>query len=1714
MKPVKGLSKDYKLLEQPAQTYPFGKNGIWNGNTMAIQNEKGFRISSANIPGTINGVVETDSNPIIFSTDDVNSFIGFYNEATDQYDSRIDDTTLPYKLNFKKTYFIKGEARRNYKNHIEVAWLDKLNPVRFADLDEPPTDLSNYLIFPEYKAPTINLEIVNGGTLGMGSYFVGAKYTNADGTETRFSTLTPPIFATAPNFGALPGTSTGKSLKITITGTDSRYTHIQVVIVKRVKGVTTAVQLPAVPVTDPLTVLFTGSEGDDITLEETLIPAAFYNNAGAITQLNDILYLADIKESQILNLQKYASLARIRWQSKYVDTLENNDDVKSGKIRTFKHGEAYAGYLVYALTNGQFTDAFHIPGFTPDANALMLDPAATAQGFTAYKYQTNTLGINFDIPNKTGNTGYWINRSEVYPNRPEFDSSAIGGEDLRGKPVRHHKMPTLQQTGSLLYSSVTNYGSKGLDALGLIVENIVIPPELIGTVIGYELYYAKRDYASSTIASQAMLTYGAYSGRTGNDVYFTGGNWDASVNRSDFSHSDGSRAFRLVGDVWKVNHPDLMVNRPAVIPTFMASNFKIQANIGTNNLIKQSVDEVNFITDFYTNGNILDRSYSIKGVKDSGYLINNGSRGNIKNIKSEDGFVGRYNVNSFPLTKDEVIKAARQTEGSFNVPAYEQSFNIDLVTVKDDIYRTFTNQDLVRTGIINDISSAGNNFAYTGDCFLVLHAYWAYGLSNSLDRFPTQPGRQDGINSSDEDTYVDEFYYGTSGTKAVRRYATESIMNMWQRYIDPAVPESRFWTAISADTMNGMDRNKDNNLIAISKDSNSIGDLLNGIKAFDFDAANIEDSPYKIIRSTKQTQEAKFNSWKNYNALDYFETEKNMGRIINLQGMNDRLIIHHRNALYWTEDKTTLQGDILAVTLGTGDIFRLPPRQGKVSKLGYGGTQHQLACTLTDFGYVFPDAETGVWFVLNDQGLMEMNMDMYNFFREYVNIPEINPFIGNGICVGYDREFKRILITVKNQQLSSGSESTNPNYVPNYQPTAEFFAKLTPGVSIVFKDGRYQLYKGQNTSIYQCTIYPLPELGNYTWNVNELEVVGFVVGQISATGDGSLSYILLSGNDDNAFSLDPITGNLTVGNSAALNTSIRSEFNMVAKVMDTHGGSDTGNIRVIITPVAKPPVTQDYIVSIDENIPADTSIVAVAATDPKGLALTWSIVSQSVPGAVAINSATGQLSVADATAFNYEVNPQIDVVVQVTNTVPLSAISNVTIFLNDLNEPPIAYDKTVTILTTATGVVMVYNKPTDPDQSGQTITEEVVSESTPGAFLVNTTTREVSVAPGAVLSPLLSPYIIHMLARDNGTPSLTTPFTLTINVNYEPTPVTINWSINRQPVPYVDGNILVYKGGIEIERRDFNGSGVLTGPYLTGDTLEIQAFHFAFSNRWPDDASLTFIVKNAVGTIIHTYTGGTVMDALVDDYILTLVDNTYSLEVTTFSADASLATLGYDVINNNIGIADEVVYMQVIDDTTGLSMLDLIPAPSFGTHREGNYNVKNDANTQRVTIRNTSGIDIGIRLKTLGAYDRTFNMVAGQILTKPGLDKTKVTLTVQGTSGPIIPPDPPVNTSPIIAQYGTRIEGSPATIGNTYRDEAAARSLKGTSAPSRSLWFSGTLSNDTILYRDSAMTQIAFCYSYYIPATDMIFIINGSGCSGTVGNNGSAPGAVRNLQAY
>ncbi len=102
-----------------------------------------------------------------------------------------------------------------------------------------------------------------------------------------------------------------------------------------------------------------------------------------------------------------------------------------------------------------------------------------------------------------------------------------------------------------------------------------------------------------------------------------------------------------------------------------------------------------------------------------------------------------------------------------------------------------------------------------------------------------------------------------------------------------------------------------------------------------------------------------------------------------------------------------------------------------------------------------------------------------------------------------------------------------------------------------------------------------------------------------------------------------------------------------------------------------PPTVNDQAFALDENATNATVVGTVAASDPDaGDTLSYAITGGNTGGAFAINAATGEITVANSTALNFETTPSFVLTVEVTDTGNLIDTATVTVNLNDVNEMP------------------------------------------------------------------------------------------------------------------------------------------------------------------------------------------------------------------------------------------------------------------------------------------------------------------------------------------------------------------------------------------------------------------------------------------------------------
>jgi hypothetical protein len=218
-----------------------------------------------------------------------------------------------------------------------------------------------------------------------------------------------------------------------------------------------------------------------------------------------------------------------------------------------------------------------------------------------------------------------------------------------------------------------------------------------------------------------------------------------------------------------------------------------------------------------------------------------------------------------------------------------------------------------------------------------------------------------------------------------------------------------------------------------------------------------------------------------------------------------------------------------------------------------------------------------------------------------------------------------------------------------------------------------------------------------------------------------------------------------------------------------NGGEELAFDYIRITGVSnRPPVIAPQTFSLAENSANNTVVGTVAASDPDaGQTLAYAITGGNTGGAFSINSATGQIQVANSAALNFETTPSFALTVQVTdNGSPvLNASATVTVNLTNVNEAPstpIDTDATANAVAenAANGTTVgITASSTDPE--GGAIAYSLTN-SAGGRFAINATTGVVTVANGLLLDYETNTSHSITVQASDGTLTSTQSFTIQI----------------------------------------------------------------------------------------------------------------------------------------------------------------------------------------------------------------------------------------------------------------------------------------------------------------------------------------------------------------
>lgn len=233
-------------------------------------------------------------------------------------------------------------------------------------------------------------------------------------------------------------------------------------------------------------------------------------------------------------------------------------------------------------------------------------------------------------------------------------------------------------------------------------------------------------------------------------------------------------------------------------------------------------------------------------------------------------------------------------------------------------------------------------------------------------------------------------------------------------------------------------------------------------------------------------------------------------------------------------------------------------------------------------------------------------------------------------------------------------------------------------------------YKGINGTIYTNSTVLLPytsivllkmpvttnqppSIQNQGFQLNENSPNGTTVGTVLASDPNTgqiLTYSILSGNTNGAFTIGATTGIVKVANTAALNFEVNPSITLVVKVQDNGTGNlvSQANVTVTLINLNEAPLIVNQSFSVTENSSIGSQVGTVVASDPDaGQTKAFSILSGNTNSAFAINSSTGILTVANSSALNIASTPIFSLIIKVQDNGTGNLSSQATATINILS---------------------------------------------------------------------------------------------------------------------------------------------------------------------------------------------------------------------------------------------------------------------------------------------------------------------------------------------------------------------------------------------------------------------------------------------------------------
>jgi len=315
-----------------------------------------------------------------------------------------------------------------------------------------------------------------------------------------------------------------------------------------------------------------------------------------------------------------------------------------------------------------------------------------------------------------------------------------------------------------------------------------------------------------------------------------------------------------------------------------------------------------------------------------------------------------------------------------------------------------------------------------------------------------------------------------------------------------------------------------------------------------------------------------------------------------------------------------------------------------------------------------------------------------------------------------------------------------------------------------------------DSAIYFTSNDP-PSASGGTFSVDENSPDGTVIGAVSASDPDAdtLSYEIISGDAEKVFAIDG-AGEIKVNNSSKLDYEASAVYTLTVRVSDGTGDK-TVFVTINIKDVNEPPEISDQNFSVNENSAAGTAVGKVSARDPESLPLTYSITGGNTNTAFAVASSTGQITVSNANALNYEVLSSYVLTVKVSDGKNMPT-ARITIAVSNVNESPTVKNQSFSVNeNSAKGAYIGVVSASDPDSNA--LTYSITAGNTGNAFAISGS-GQITVNDSSFLDyESVKTYSLTVQVSDGGySPTATVSITIK-NVNEKPVAANQSFSVNE-----------------------------------------------------------------------------------------------------------------------------------------------------------------------------------------------------------------------------------------------------------------------------------------------------------------------------------------------